>query len=462
MKRVLFVNAIDPLSEVENRYRPLWPAYLAAFAEKSLGTDKLEFRFMSGSFQNELHSFRPHVVALSAVSQNYNHVKTYARIAREQGLSVIAGGMHISNLPQCLTTDMDVGCIGEGEVTFSELMQHYLEFGRFSPDDLGSIKGIVYYKKGKLVTTPSRSLHQLDKLPHPKRSLIGYQSHDYMFTSRGCPYQCSFCASTRYWAKVRWASAEYVIEEMRELIENGVKTISFYDDIFIANKKRLQQIAASIIANGFNRQVKFTCSARANTVTPEAVDLLKSMNMVSVGLGLESGNDRILRYLKGRVTVENNLQAVNLLKDAGIQANASFIIGSPDETEAEIMDTYNFIKNSRLDFFDLYVLTPLPGTETWAYASRRNLISDDMDWSLLNVNFEVHPEKALILSETLSRRQLLRLYKKFRRLRLVRIIKALPGSPWVRDLPGVAIKVLIEKLGRIIRTLRISRSGVVL
>ena len=449
MKRVLFVNAVDPISEVENRYRPLWPAYLGAYTEKHLGVDKLEFRFMTGEFEEELKSFKPNIVAISAVSQNYNYAMKYASITKEYGLAVLMGGIHISYMTHCLTKDMDVGCIGEGEETFLELMRHYLEFGNFFPVGLARINGIVYHDNGKLVRTPDRSmLHSLDQLPHPKRSIIGYQSHDYMFTSRGCPYRCVFCASSRYWKKVRWASSEYVIEEIRELIENGVKTISFYDDLFAANKKRLQQIADMAVANGFHRRVNFTCSCRANMITPDVVKALKSMNVVSVGMGLESGCDRTLGYLKENVSVKDNWQAISLLKDAGIQANASFIIGAPDETEEEIMQTYDFIKKSRLDFIDIYTLTPFPGTPVWENAAKRNLVSDDMDWSRLNVNLDVNKDLAIFVSERLSRQQLLLIYKKFRKLRFYRMLKALPTSPWLRDLPKVAFRTVTEKLLR--------------
>jgi anaerobic magnesium-protoporphyrin IX monomethyl ester cyclase len=455
MMRVLFVNAVDPISEVENRYRPLWPAYLVAYTEKHLGVDKLEFRFMTRDFEDELRSFKPNIVAISAVSQNYNLAMKYAGIAKEYGLAVVMGGIHISYMPHCLTKDMDIGCMGEGEDTFLELMRHYLDFGDFSRVDLGRINGIVYHDGGKLVRTPDRPmLHSLDQLPHPKRSIIGYQSHDYMFTSRGCPYRCVFCASSRYWRKVRWASSEYVIDEIHELIEKGVKTISFYDDLFTVNKKRLRQIADMIVASGFHRRVNFTCSCRANDITLDVVKVLKSMNVVSVGMGLESGCDRSLGYLKENVSVKDNWQAINFLKDAGIQANASFIIGAPDETEEEIMQTYDFIKKSRLDFVDIYTLTPFPGTPVWDYAAKKNLVSDDMDWSRLNVNLDVNKDFAIFVSERLSRQQLLLIYKKFRKLRFYRMLKALPTSAWLRDLPKVASMVLFEKLLRILRTLR--------
>ncbi|MBF0567058.1 MAG: radical SAM protein [Nitrospirae bacterium] len=452
-KRVLFINAVDPASEIENRYRPLWPAYLVSYFEKYAGMDKFSFLLAGSNIEKEMDLFKPHIVAISSVSQNYNYASKYAGIAKKHGCAVMIGGIHITYMPHCLTRDMDVGVIGEGEETFLELMNLYDRAGNFDPKDLGAVNGIVYHDGGQLVkTAPRNMLRSLDELPLPKRSLIGYQSHDYMFTSRGCPYKCVFCASTRFWDKARYASAQNVVDEIRGLVENGVKVISFYDDLFVANKARLQNIAELIVAGGFQRHIRFTCSCRANTVTPDVVKALKAMNVVSVGMGLESGCDRTLKYLKGHVTVNDNTQAINILKDAGIQANASFVIGAPDETEGEVMQTYSFIKSSSVDFFDVYVLTPLPGTPIWDEALNRNLVSNDMDWNILNINFELNTDKAIIMSNTLTRRQLLVLYKRFRRLRLYRILKALPGSPWIKDLPSVLRGILKEKITRKVRS----------
>ena len=447
--RVLFVNATDSKSEVENRYRPLWPAYLAAYAERELKDRSITFRYMTGALADELVRFGPDIVAISTVTQNYVEAVRYARLARDHGSSVVIGGVHISKVPTCLTPEMDVGVIGEGEATFAELLRLHLEHGEWRADHLAFVEGIVFRSGGELVSTPLRPLLAADEIPHPKRSLVGYRRHDYMFTSRGCPFRCVFCASSRYWGgDVRWSSVEHVMEEMQELVDHGVRMISFYDDLFVANKNRLQQLAERTAASGLSRRVQCTCSARANTVTPEVVDALKRMNVVSVGMGLESGNDRVLKSLKGAVSTRDNSRAINLLKDSGIQANASFVIGAPDETEDEVLQTYRFIRESRLDFVDVYVLTPLPGTPMWEEAARRHLVSEDMDWRRLNINFETNADQAVIVSEQLSREQIVRLYRKFRRLRTWRILKALPGSPWLRDLPRVGWNLLREYWAR--------------
>jgi radical SAM superfamily enzyme YgiQ (UPF0313 family) len=452
MTKILFAGARDPYSEIETRYPSLWPAYLAAMLEKHLPSESFEFHLVNGDYEEELKSFKPDIVAISSVTQNYNIAKEYAKIAKTMGLLVVIGGPHITALPECLSTDMDVACIGEGEEIFLDLVKLYLETESFPTEKLEQIKGIAYHKDGKVVIAPARlTCNSLDNIPHPKRSLIGYPKRSYILTSRGCPYRCVFCGCSRHWGKVRYASPGYIIEEIRELVENGVKVIRFNDDLLTFSKDRLKKVANLIIENGFHKKVRFSCWGRANTITPEIVDILKSMNVVAIALGLESGTDRVLSYLKGaNVTVEDNYRALELLRNAGIQTSGNFIIGSPDETEEEILTTYNFIRKSKVDFVTLHVFSILPGTPVWDYALKRNLVSMDMDWSRLNFKFILGKEEAIVLSETLDFDDLHRLYKKFKRLAFFKALKALPRSPWIGELPILLWKNFIGKTARLV------------
>jgi len=132
-------------------------------------------------------------------------------------------------------------------------------------------------------------------------------------------------------------------------------------------------------------------------------------------MGLESGTPRILNYLKGdTINVRDHMRAIRIFKRYGIEPSASFIIGSPTETREEIMQTFKFIKDSKLRGFGIYVLTPLPGTPIWEYAKERGMVSEKMDWSTLNVEFLENHEEAIILSETLSRYELYKLVMLFK------------------------------------------------
>lgn len=457
MIKFLWINAIDSRSEVETRYPNLGIGYLVSSLRRAFGDDAFAFQVVNTDIDAALDQFCPDVVGISAVSQNYGRAVDYAARVQNSGIPVLVGGVHISFLPQTLTKEMAIGCIGEGEETIVDLMRLFLEEGCFKPDDLASVPGIVFHNvDGNLITTKHRPPRMdLDSLAVPARDLFKSASHTYLFTSRGCPYRCSFCASSRFWDKVRFFSAERVVEEVELLIsKEGASFISFFDDLFVADKKRFFRIVDLLEERKIVGKVKFSCSLRANTVTEDVVAGLKRMGVVSVGMGLESGNNRVLAWLKGAgITVEQNRQAVRLLQSNGIMANASFVIGAPDETEAEILDTLDFIKSVGLGLFDVYVLTPFPGTPVWDMAKQRGLVSEgaDMDWSRLNVNFEVAPQQAIILSDLLTRDKIQKLYRKFRRYRFIHNVRTIWRHPMLSDLPRYAFKILRERIGRLWR-----------
>jgi len=235
----------------------------------------------------------------------------------------------------------------------------------------------------------------------------------------------------------------------------NVKVISFYDDLFIISPQRLADITELLKKEGLHGKVKFTCSCRSNLVNGNTAKLLKDMGVVSVGLGLESGSRRILDYLKGEsASVEHNINAVKILKENGIAVNASFVIGSPDETESEMMETYDFIKKNKLGLVDIYVLMPLPGTPVWQYALERKLVSEDMDWAKLNVNFEINHKRSIVVSELYTREQMYGFYKKFRKLRLYTNLKNIWRSPFLADLPRYIFKIIYSKFIMFFKTIK--------
>ncbi|MBW2193923.1 MAG: B12-binding domain-containing radical SAM protein, partial [Deltaproteobacteria bacterium] len=297
MIKILFINAIHPESEIEARYTPLGLLYLSASLKKAFHPDAVEVKLIHRDVEKNIGSFRPDMVGITAVSQNFNLAVRYAKLAREHGLPTMIGGVHVSILPESLTQDMDVGCIGEGERTVVELVKVFVRHRGFPPNELEKIDGIVFRNNGELTKTgPAKLIRDMDhRIPHPDRSLEGPVNHAYVFSSRGCPYRCVFCSSSRYWTQVRFFSHEYVFSELENIAQaSHVKMISFYDDLFVADKKRLKKIAALIEQSGLSKRIKFTCSCRANLVTRDVVSDLKRMGVVSVGMGLESGNPRIL------------------------------------------------------------------------------------------------------------------------------------------------------------------------
>ena len=419
--KFLLVNAINAAKPIEANYPPLGLGYIASSLRERLGRDKIEFRVVCADVDGAIADFKPDIVGISSVTQNYNRAIACARTAKESGLPVICGGVHITMMPRSLNRDMDAGVIGEGEITICELLEAFIKDGKFSEGSLERIKGIVYWSGGgSIVQTPARDwISGLDSLPLPARDLLTIKENTYIFSSRGCPYRCAFCASSRFWNKVRFFSAAYVVNEIRGLVENyGVKEINFYDDLFCCDLNRIREMIRLLREQGMLGKVSFAGAIRANLVNDQTISLLKEMGLKKLGMGLESGSEETLKYLKGsNINVKGNSAAIEIIRRHGIGVHCSFIIGSPFETKKDILETLCFIKKNNLSGFDVYVLTAFPGTPVWEYAKVKGLVGEDMDWSRLNVDFEENHSRAVILSENLTGPQLYGFFLKFKRYR---------------------------------------------
>lgn len=428
--KVLFASAINPAREIESLYPPLGPAYLSAYLKKYLGKRKVSFELISGDFAAAIRKDKPDILGITCVSQNYQRAKDVAKVAKKMGVPhVLIGGSHISLYPLSLDKNIDVGIIGEGEETFLELIKVFFKKKSFETKDLSLIKGLAYWDKGKIKLSSHRPLIEpLDKIPMPDRTLFKVDPNKaYIFSSRGCPYRCIFCASSMMWNKVRFHSSQYVFREIKSLVNKyAVKRIDFCDDLFIADKKRLKKLVFLLEKEGLNKKVQFHVAGRANLIDDEICILLKKMNVKGLSLGLESGSPEILRYLKGdSVTVDDNLKAINTITKHGLYCMASFIIGSPIDTKKTILETLEFIKKSKLDEVTVYTLTPFPGTPIWDYAVKNKILPgnpEEIDWQKLDIEYQYSHDQNVHLAKNLNREDLYNLYllfKKEERKRLV-------------------------------------------
>jgi len=452
--RLLLVDCIgDARSYLENKYPAIGLAYLASHLRES--PLKADIEIAASNVEEAIVEFRPDVVGISSVSQNFNKAREIASICKDIGSRVVVGGIHISSLPSCLNRNMDIGVIGEGEETFLQLLRLY--DGTWDAKVLHKVEGIVFHSGNALEVTPARPLVEpLDRLPFPARDLLRNEGNEaYMFTSRGCPYRCIFCASSRFWLKWRRFSAQYVVNEIKDLLRcyPHVRTIKMFDDLFIADRKRLEQIAELLRSEGLHKRVNLLVSATANLIDDEIVGLLKQMNVTEVGIGLESGCERTLAFLKQGVTcVQDNANAIRKLKDSGIWVTGTFVIGSPKETREDIMETLNFIRKTPLDKASVFILTPYPNTPLWDILTDKGLFSrdtlDSVDWSIFDQCFSTTHYRTPTVSENLSQQELVDLFKLFRREE--RLISAKWGVKLVFRQPSKVVNYMVRRMKRLL------------
>lgn len=377
----------------------------------------LEITLLDSNCQDIYQDYEPaDLVGIGAVTQDIKHAIRFAEFVKSQGnIPVILGGVHITTY-RVLPEPFDLGVIGEGEETMLELAQ--LE--KISPDTLRNIRGVCYNEKGCTVFTEPRPLIvQLDDIPIPDRELanIDYylvkrQIIPYYFgrsltmmTSRGCPFNCVFCSTKIHWQKYREFSAERVIEEIELLIgKYNAEIIHIFDDLFIANKKRLSKIHKLIVERGINKKVKFMCLVRSDIIDDVTMKMLKEMNVVISGIGMESGSPGMLEYLKSRTTtIEDNRRAIELANHYNIPTMGTFMLGNPGETEDELLETLEFVRSYRYSPFLIplsYISTAFPGTEFWNYAKEKGIDVEDFDNMVMDIPDNLEPlKKAPLLTD---------------------------------------------------------------
>jgi anaerobic magnesium-protoporphyrin IX monomethyl ester cyclase len=381
---------------------PLGLAYLATFVRQNM--PHCQIRIIDKNFEEpfeELLDFQPDILGISAITMHYNAaIELAQRVKQAMDVPIILGGVHISTCPDSLSPVFDVAVMGEGEITFLELLKLYEKRSRLPLEDLENIPGLLFFRDGRLTSSASREpIHPLDRIPVPDRSYLNSRYFDLIplpelgdrlvrstaiITSRGCIYKCVFCSTSVFWRKVRLHSVQYVVSEVRYLVEQfGVQHIKIWDDTLFG-KKRFGELRDELKRQDLLGRVKFSCQLTASLVDDELCELLQEVGIVAACFGFESGSEKILRYLKDEaVTVEQNLRAVETCKRHGIYVIGSLMFGSPGETVADMERTLDFmevIREKGTDQVHLFVTQPFPGTKLWRHGQQTGLIREDFDF----------------------------------------------------------------------------------
>lgn len=338
----------------------------------------------------------PTVVGISAKTQNFASAKRVAAIVKgiDPNILVILGGPHVTMAgPEVLDTtpEIDLAVLGEGEETLVELL-HQIEHQH----PLTDVPGILLRNAGQIHRTPQRPFApDLDAMPFPadvaEKTLLHYErfpktAFRYIFATRGCPYTCTFCGSMAMWGrKVRFRSVTNVVAEVQKLQQRGIRNIHFDDDTFGVKKSHLLTLCAALEQECPGLQ--FSCETSVNLIDPETVTALRKAGCVIMLLGVESGDEGMLKEIKKNITVPQITKAVTLLRRHGgpyLRIHAFFMVGFPEETEATMRATMRFMTTLAVDQVILSIFTPYPGLPLFEQCQKLGLIGDSFDHERFN------------------------------------------------------------------------------
>ncbi len=343
----------------------------------------------------------PQFIGLSCTTPIYHRAVEIIDLAKKRSPSITAliGGPHVSALPEATlgTSKADFVCIGEGEESVVAVVDHVLD-GK-DPKDIPSIaydwNGYQGHNRHYRLRThqPKDDTFKpidLDRIPTPARHLFEWDKYvDYardvvepqtmaMF-SRGCVGKCPFCGAAG--TLVRWRSVENVLDELAQIREMGIRNVFLTDDSYTVNRKRVLNISRGIVERGL--QLNMGVQLRLDQIDEEICDAMYASGIRYVGPGIESGNEEIIcRIGKGpKESKEHMRRKMRLLQKYDWKIRNSYVMGMPDETERQIMDTIEFARELNADENAFSIVVPYPDSPLWQQALSRGAVHDRMDFS---------------------------------------------------------------------------------
>jgi len=368
---------------------PLGIAYIAAVLEekgiqaKIIDASALEMDWLI--LEKEIEKYSPDLVAITALTPTIDKALKTAQISKKAcpNAMIVLGGYHPTfTYKELLKYDfIDLVVFDEGEYTMLDLVRA-LERG----SDLKEVRGIA----GKNFKTPKREvIEDLDSLPFPARHLLPMDHYKILniklptgtlISGRGCPFNCSFCASSAmHGHKLRLRSAENVVDEMEHLIsDHNAEMIAFMDDTFTLNQRRVEKICEDIKRR--NMDVYWGCTARVDTLSKNMLEKMKDAGCITLFLGVESGDQQILNDVNKKITIEKIKKTFELTRELDVRTIASVVLGMPGDTRESIENTIKFVRSLNPSYAIFSLATPYPGTAFYRNAADKNMIKID-DWS---------------------------------------------------------------------------------
>ena len=383
--------------------------YLAGMIENHVENVSIPADFYSldayDAFTTYLKNTSVDLVGISAMTGAFNNAMKLAKIAKDFNKYVVIGGYHPTALYEDVlkSPHVDAVIVGEGEETLKDFVIK-------GPSK--DIAGLAFRENGGIAFNGSRpTIRELDSIPHPLRRIrpmrFGEAGDDYsidtIYTSRGCPWTCTFCANDTVNKKWRARSPENVVEELTALHDpERKKLIKIWDANFLTNVARVEKICDLMMEKGITNFKIWTETRAGDIVRAEGImEKLYRVGLRHISLGIESPNEETLKLMKKKNTSNDISKAVQILNKNRIKGQGYFIIGHYSETVEDTKNYPEYAEAIGLRHSIFMVMTPYPGTAIFKEYKEENKIKS-FDWDLYN-NFCAVVETRGMDRETLNR-----------------------------------------------------------
>lgn len=380
--------------------------------EEILDENFIRYGLTLSAIRERIERFGPDMVGVSCLfSSLFPMVREICQEVKriDPRILTITGGTYPTFMPEhCLSEpSLDMIALSEGETAMRDAIRALR-----SGASLREVDGLAFKDDGRVVINPkTRWVEDLDSLPFPARDLLPMElykkvgvPHSFsarsranapMITSRGCPAQCIYCSSTKFWGnRYRFRSPANVLDEMGTLINDyGINEIQFEDDNITANRKRAKEIFRGIIDRGYKIKLNFPNGVALWTLDEELVDLIIAAGAYEMTLAYESGCQEVLsQIVKKPLNLDKAREITRYIQKKGLRTNAFFIFGFPGETREQMRQTFKFANEMKTDFAYFFVANPLPGTEMYEMARERGMLRGDFDFENLTFTRSAYHE----------------------------------------------------------------------
>lgn len=414
MKILLMSPPFKRFTGLINNYFPIGLAYLSAIAKqdghqvKILQADNIvkplsldftdEYRrydlYIKGvnelthpvwqEISEIIRNFKPDLVGINSMTPQIASALKVADLCKQLDPKclVLVGGAHPTVSPDQTIKYPSVDFIirGEGEVSFRELIKAI----NSNEKVLTGIKGLSFKKNGAVIHNPdSEFIKELDEIPFPSRDDLlnqsNYTSEDMgvVLTSRGCPFHCTYCYHP-WKGKMSFRSIDNVMEEIRQVNRDyGTRQFAIKDDTFCAKRERVVEFCEKLLKSQI--KINWDCTTRVDRIDEKLLKLMIKAGCNVIKVGIETGSERILEETHKGITMDQARQAAKLFNRFHVFWSGYFMMGLPQETEEEVLQTYTFMTELNPHYAGLGVYEPFRLTQLFDLGVQLGLLYPEVE-----------------------------------------------------------------------------------